>query len=401
MTATAALVSLVATLVLPVAPNLAPPLAPPPGIADAADTDLEALLEIQKRVARALPSAIEKTVAIRVRVMGQEGYGSGAHIGDGYILTCAHVVEQSTEDGIRVVLSDGTEHEVKALGSCALNDYALLQIEKTDFPAFALGDSKAVEVGDWVGALGHPGGPYGDYQPAFSLGQVTSTKKKLPLLMFNKQYPDALRTNVQIFGGNSGGPLFDLDGRLLGLNGAIIVLNESAFTIPVHLIEPNLQAMKDGETIEGIQIDNPNRAMEELQRDLGPDAFNEMFGNIGKALEELFGNLPEGGLPEWLRRFAEGGAPPMPDRPLLGVEIDTTDTEGRGLAVARVTPDLGARAAGVKPGDRIVAIDGEAVDDFDALVERLSGREVGETVRVTVLRDGWEKVLSVELMSAR
>lgn len=368
--------------------------------------DLEALRSVERKVQRILPEAMEKTVAVRVRVGMQEGYGSGAHIGEGYILTCAHVVEQANPKRIFVILPDGTEHPAERLGMCKLNDYALIRIEKTDLPAFELGDSRSLRLGTWVGALGHPGGPYGDHQPAFSLGKITGLNKALPLMMIGKQYPNAIQMNAQIFGGNSGGPLFDLEGRLLGLNGAILLVNENAYAIPTHLMEPNLETLKKGIPVRGVEIDDPARAFREFQREIPPDALERIvppemkriIDEIEKAIEE--GAVAEKltqGLLEWWNRFYEDREEAPAPRASLGIRVAQHSDEQGGVLVDLVTEGGGAEAAGIKAGDRILAMDGRPVNDTDALLEILGDHRPGDVVTVEVLREGWNKKLRVKL----
>lgn len=364
------------------------PVSAPPLVAD--DLDLETLLRMEGQVREILPEAVRKTVAIRVQVRGQTGFGSGAHIGDGYILTCAHVVEYAEEEGLRVVLADGSEHDATRLGMNGVNDYALIRIEERDFPAFDLGDSAVLEGGEWVAALGHPGGPYPDSKPAFSLGQVTGTGVKLPLLMAGKQYTQAIRTNAQIFAGNSGGPLFDLDGRLLGLNGAILLINENAYAIPIHQILPDLDDLKDGDDVEGEEIEDIMEAMRELQEEFPPEEFFRMFKIPG--LEDLY-KLYE----RYLGEEDRTSPIPIDNRARLGIEIPRIPVGGTGIPIARVQSGGGAARAGLKAGDRILAIDKEKISSARDLQKILGRHEPGDQVTVNVSREGWEKEFKVTL----
>ena len=122
--------------------------------------------------------------------------------------------------------------------------HALVKVEAQGLPHFTFGDSKAVKKGDWVMALGHPGGPYPDVQPAFAAGRVIDLERKLPVGMMSKYYNHAIVTDVPIYAGDSGGPLIDEAGQLVGINGAIVMINELAFAIPIHQILADLYDWK-------------------------------------------------------------------------------------------------------------------------------------------------------------
>lgn len=373
------------------------------------DVDLKTLLRIEGRVQQILPEAIRKTVAVRVSVMGQEAYGSGAHIGDGFILTCAHVVENADPEHLAVVLSDGTEHEAERLGMNRVNDYALIRIDRTDLPAFGFGDSAALEVGEWVGALGHPGGPYPDHQPAFSLGQVTGLGKQLPLVIYQKHYTRAIQTNTQIFAGNSGGPLFDLDGRLLGINGAILLVKENGYAVPIDQIEPDLPSLRAGEDVEGERIEDPGKAIRELQRELSPEDYERLLPPWFREWVDWFtgekdGAPPEDGLPETLRKLLEEffgtdreSPLPMDNRARLGITVPTSPRGGPGIEILTVEEDGASDRAGLRPGDRLLAIDGVEVSSLKGLQDVLFRHEPGDRVKVDVSRNGWMKTVEVTL----
>src|SRR5205807_1517807 len=180
---------------------------------------------------------------IRARTpQGQEGAGSGALISaDGYILTCSHVAEIGD---LRVTTSDGKVWPAHKLGRNRRQDYALIKIDGQDLPCFEMGDSSTVAPGQWVVALGHPGGPYPDVQPAFAAGKVRGLHRKLPVGFMEKYYNDAIMTDCPIFAGDSGGPLVDLDGKLVGINGAIVMINDMAFAVPLNQIKLDLDALK-------------------------------------------------------------------------------------------------------------------------------------------------------------
>ncbi|MCZ6602935.1 MAG: trypsin-like peptidase domain-containing protein [Planctomycetota bacterium] len=374
------------------------------------DVDLDTLIRIEKKVREIVPIAMEKTVAVRVRMRGQVGFGSGAHIGDGFILTCAHVVELADSTRIDVILADGTEHRAELLGMNRLNDYALIRIEDTDFPAFDVERPSYPEVGDWVGALGHPGGPYSDSQPAFSLGQVTGLNRRLPLGLFGKQYTQAIQTNAQIFGGNSGGPLIDLEGRLLGINGAILLLNENSYAVPLRQISGDIDAMKGGEDVVGERIDDILGAFRELSSEISEDDWERQWGPfLGKGLKRFLESMPKEPrrkihVPDVSRIFREleklfgdkGSPLPLDVKAGLGVTLQESD-DRPGIRIGRVLPGGGADRAGLRAGDRIMAIDGKTVTSERDLQGFLSAHQHGDEVEVSILREGWTNEIEVTL----
>lgn len=257
-----------------------------PAVARAGDADVK---DLEKTFEKIAAEATPKTVCVKsyVEKTGDKaGYGSGAIISaDGYILTCAHVVDIAVR--CEVILSSGKTYPAKMLGKNRKQDYALIKIDATDLPFYETADSRKVEVGQWVMALGHPGGPYEDVQPAFAAGRITALHRKLPVQMMDRFYDDGIQTDVPIFAGNSGGPLVDLDGKLIGLNGAIILINDNAFAVPIHEALADLDTMKSGEQVAGREPTQEELA--QFQRDIDPEMFNKLMQRGMKNLGKLFG----------------------------------------------------------------------------------------------------------------
>ncbi|MCX7704617.1 MAG: trypsin-like peptidase domain-containing protein, partial [Planctomycetota bacterium] len=207
--------------------------------------------ELEKKFVALAKEASAKTVGIKsfVESMGRYGMGSGALISsDGFILTCDHVVPD--KDDIEVLLPDGRRFSARRVATCAKNDFALLKIDAKELPYFELGDSNSLKVNDWVVALGHPGGLRDDNQPTFAVGRVTGMNKKL-LAMLQKYYPDAIQTDIPISPGNSGGPLVNLEGKLVGINGAAMPIETRSYATPINRIKGVLDQMKEGKDVEG------------------------------------------------------------------------------------------------------------------------------------------------------
>ena len=173
--------------------------------------------------------------------------GSGFIINkDGYILTNDHVVEDSKE--IVVTTRDGHEYKAKLVGHDPKTDIALVKIDaQRDWPVAPLGDSSAVEVGEWVMAIGNPFG----FDHSVTAGIVSAKGRFIP-----NNYDEFIQTDASINPGNSGGPLIDLRGEVVGVNSAIYTHTGSSmgigFAIPINLIKDELEQLKEhGKVVRG------------------------------------------------------------------------------------------------------------------------------------------------------
>ena len=263
--------------------------------------------------------------------------GSGFVISeDGYIVTNNHVIESADE--IIIEFYSGDELEAKVIGTDPKTDIALLKVEAEEpLPFVNFGDSDTARVGDWVMAMGNPLGQ----GFSVSAGIVSARNRAL-----SGTYDDYIQTDAAINRGNSGGPLFNLDGEVIGVNTAILSPNGGSIGIGFSM------------------------------------ASNVVTRVVGQLQE--FGETRRG----W-----------------LGVRIqDVTDdvAEAIGLektAGAMVTdvPDGPAKDGGMLAGDVIMSFDGHEVADTRGLVRRVGNSEVGKTVRVVVFRDGKTQTLKITL----
>ena len=259
--------------------------------------------DLQAQFMRLAREASRKTVGIisYVESLGAYGSGAGAIISpDGYILTCDHVVPNDARGNppkeIIVVLPDGRRLKAKKVAACPDNDYALLKIEAKNLPYFELGDSDKVKIGDWVAALGHPGGIRDDSRPSFSVGRVIGLKKKAVVLHTGGRfYPDAIATDIPLAPGNSGGPLVDLQGRLIGINGAVILVVHRSYSTPINRIKANLDSLKAGRNVRGEKPTSVWAAMQEMLRDLDPQTMQK----VSERIQRLFSD------PEALKQLGE------------------------------------------------------------------------------------------------
>ena len=272
------------------------------------------------------------------------GLGSGMIIDpEGHILTNSHVVSGATK--IQVVLSDGRwfdEKSLKVIGTDPKTDLAVIQITaKGPFPHVVLGDSDKMEIGQWVVAIGQPRGLFQSVTQG-----IISAKHRMGITN-PSSYEDFLQTDAAINPGNSGGPLINLQGEVIGINSAIV--SESGgfegigFAIPSNMaINISKQLIANGKVIRGY---------------------------IGLSLQSLTPQLAES----------------------LGL------TSTRGALVADVIKDSPAYNAGFKKGDLIVDYEGKEIPDASSLRNSVGIAPVGQTVTMTVMREGKKLQLSVKI----
>ena len=256
--------------------------------------------------------------------------GSGFIIStDGYILTNAHVAQDAEK--IIVRLSDQRERPAKVIGVDELTDVAVLKIDEGEnLTAVKIGDSDALEVGEWVVAIGSPFG----LELTATQGIVSAVGRNLP----SGTYVPFIQSDVAVNPGSSGGPLFNLRGEVVGINSQIYSSTGGymglSFAIPIKL---------------AMQVAEQLKATGEVTR-----------GWLGILLQAVNNDLAEA--------FKL-------DRP-------------RGALVAQVLPDSPAVSAGFKPGDIILRYSGEPVEDSSQLPRMIGVTPVGKTVAMSILRNG-------------
>ena len=206
--------------------------------------------------------------------------GSGFIISkDGIVVTNNHVVEGADE--ILVFLTDGTRLEAKLVGADTKADLAVLKVEAGhDLPFVEFGDSDGAQVGDWVMAIGNPFGLGG----SVSLGIVSARNRDIQA----GPYDDFIQTDAAINQGNSGGPLFDMDGKVVGINTAIIARGGSSlgigFAVPVNLARPVVEQLAEfGETRRGWLGVGIQDVTDQMAASLGrPNTYGAMVVDITK-----------------------------------------------------------------------------------------------------------------------
>lgn len=264
------------------------------------------------------------------------GSGSGVIIeADGYILTNHHVIDGA--ERITVKLSDGRNLRARVIGADPATDVALIKVDASaPLPVARLGDSALLRVGEWVCAIGNPLA----YEHTVTVGVISYLGRKL----YDASLDDYIQTDAAINYGNSGGPLINARGEVIGINAAMSwKASNIGFAIPINQavsILPQLKAV--GRVTRGY--------LGVTLRDLDPDLVESL------ALGDLAGALVQ----------------------------DVTDGSP------------GARA-GLRAYDVILSVDGEAVRSNDELVRRIAAREPGAVVRLRLVRDGQEQYLNVRL----
>jgi serine protease Do len=277
---------------------------------------------------------------------GQPGYGRPDRMGagsgfifeeDGYIITNHHVVEDA--DQIIVRMADRREFEAKLIGSDPLSDIALLKIDADGLPTLKFGDSENLRPGEWVVAIGSPF----NFDQSVTAGIVSAKGRSTN----QQQYVPFIQTDVAINRGNSGGPLLNLDGEVVGINSWILSSGGGymglSFSIPVETARAAVKQLQETGRVSrgllGVQVGPVNREMAE-------------------ALDL--------------------------ERPI-------------GALVNDVTAGSAAEAAGIQPGDVILAFDGETVETSGDLPPLVGANPPGTEAEVLVSRDGKKMEFTVVL----
>lgn len=261
--------------------------------------------------------------------------GSGFIISaDGTVLTNAHVVKDADE--ILVKLSDHREEPAELVGLDERTDVAVLRIKAKGLPAVKIGDSDRLEVGEWVLAIGSPFG----LEYTATVGIVSAVGRTLP----SDAYVPFIQTDAAVNPGNSGGPLFNTDGEVIGINSQIYSRSGGymglSFAIPIKV------AM---------------RAAEQIQK-----TGHASHGYLGVTVQPVTPALAQS----------------------FGLD------KARGALVADVVAGSPAAKAGIKAGDVILAFNGQALTDAGDLPPLVGSADVGDKVSLAVLRDGKERTLT-------
>jgi serine protease Do len=265
-----------------------------------------------------------------------QSLGSGFVISaDGYIVTNNHVITadgQGEVESITVTMTDGTDYPAKLIGRDTASDLAVLKIESSKpFPFVKFGDSRHARVGDWVIAIGNPFGLGGTVTSGIISAVYRNTGS-------GSAYDRYLQTDASINRGNSGGPMFDMNGNVIGINNAIFSPTGGSvgigFAIPAEIAAPIVEKLRTGQAIER--------------------------GYLGVRIQSLSDDLAASlGLPK-----------------------------NRGEFIQSVEPGQGAARAGILPGDVVVAVDGKEVTPDQTLSFIVANTAPGKRIPIDLVRDG-------------
>jgi serine protease Do len=266
------------------------------------------------------------------------GAGSGFIVNsDGYILTNTHVVANAEEVTVR--LTDRREFPAKVIGADERTDVAVIKINGTNLPIVKLGDPSRIRPGQWVLAIGSPFG----FENSATAGIVSATARAVP----GENYVPFIQTDVPVNPGNSGGPLFNMSGEVIGINSQIFSRTGGfmgvSFAIPIDVARNvEEQLIKTGHVVRG---------------------------RIGVTIQDVNAQLAESfGL----------------DRP-------------RGALVSSVEKDGPAARAGIAPGDVVLAVDGRPIERYGELSSAIAGMRPGAEASLALWRNGKEQSINVKV----
>ncbi len=273
------------------------------------------------------------------RPFQREGQGTGMIVSeDGYILTNNHVVRGATE--LEVTLFDGRKLVAKVVGADAHTDVAVIKVEAKNLVPVVLGDSDAIEVGEWVLAVGSP---FGLHQTVTA--GIVSAKGRAGVGITD--YEDFIQTDAAINPGNSGGPLVNLHGEVIGVNTAIAsrtgAFNGIGFAIPSNMARRVMDSLIKTGKVER--------------------------GWLGASIQNLDENLA--------RSF----------------NYNSTD----GVLIGDVVPDSPADKAGLKSGDIVISYNGRPTTRMHQLRNAVAATTPGTKAEIVVFRDGREQKLTIEI----
>ena len=268
----------------------------------------------------------------------QRGLGSGFIISsDGIILTNAHVVAEASE--ITVKLTDRREFEARVLGVDKRTDIAVLKIDAKNLPAVKIGHASELKVGEWVAAIGSPFG----FENTITSGIVSAKARALP----DENYVPFIQTDVAVNPGNSGGPLFNMDGEVVGINSQIYSRSGGfmglSFAIPIDVaMQVKDDLVNTGKVTRG-------RIGVQIQ-------------DVNQALANSFG-LPK----------------------------------PQGALISGVEPGSPAEQAGLKSGDVVLGVNGKAINQLSELSGAIAATKPGNNARVQIWREGKSRDVDVKV----
>lgn len=302
--------------------------------------ELEACIQEAEGIERSMVALSKRLRASTVSVMqfveveqnGKKavvngGVGSGVILSrDGLVMTNVHVIANAVR--VEIVLTGGERVEAEILSQHKLYDFALLRAKGRSFQAAEFAKTKLVKPGQWAIACGNPRGLALDGEPIVTLGIISGLGR---LAGGQFDYQNAIQTDAEINPGNSGGPLFDLSGRVIGINGKIATLGDAVANVGV------------GYTIPGDQV--------------------QAFMSGMRASDEVVAGYS-------------------------GLQVQPQTHADGGVLVTGVTPGSPAQKVGIRVGDRVTQLNGKDVDSYTTWLNQTAMLPNGRTISLRLVRDG-------------
>lgn len=272
-----------------------------------------------------------------------EGVGSGIIVSsDGYILTNSHVVADGRAQDIRALFIDGTEIEANLVWNDQSLDLAVIKVEANDLHVAELGNSDEVKIGEPAIAIGNPLGL--EFERTVTSGIISGMNRTIAVSE-NSNMEGLIQTDASINSGNSGGPLLNKDGKVVGINTLKIQTGEGmGFSQPINIVKPIVEQIINTGTFEEAYLGIYAEDVLRYQKTTGKD-FGVNFGSL----------------------------------------------------IVQVEKDSPADKAGLKPGDIITSINGDNIETFQGLRKALYKFKPGESIKLGVVRDKQSKDIDVEL----
>lgn len=284
-----------------------------------------------------------------------EGLGSGFLISpDGYILTNDHVAGNAAK--IIITTTGGKQYDAKLIATDPIQDVALLKIEASDLPFLQLGNSDDLSIGEWAIAMGNPFGLFKlNDKPTVTVGVISNNGVNLGYDQSSgKNYRGMIQTDAAISSGNSGGPLLNANGEVIGINATIYSTAQGyqgagsiglGFAIPINKVKTIIEDFRSGKKV------------------------NRNFGNLGFISRTLDDELKQ------------------------YINVQAED----GTVVINLYRNTAATEAGLQVGDVIIAVDGEHVRSQEELQSIIFDRKVGQVITFTVLRSEGKMQIKMKL----
>lgn len=282
-----------------------------------------------------------------------QGLGSGYLISpDGYIVTNDHVAGNASE--ITVTLTDGSHHQAKIVGTDPISDICLIKIEGSNFPFIDLGNSDSIIIGEWVIALGNPFGLFDlNDKPTVTVGVISATGMNLEPIN-NRYYLNMIQTDAAINGGNSGGPLVNSLGEVIGMNTLIFTAGGAqgsiglGFAIPINKVRKIISELKEKGSID---------------RDF----------QIGMRIQTI---------DEGIARYYNLSS-------------------SRGVIVTRITPGSPAEKSDIRVGDLITEVEGFRINNENTLYGVFQEFRADQTITLKINRENNDLIKRMKLEKNR